>query len=101
VPRADAVLVGADAVAEEWFVNKCGTGLLAAAASFHGVPVYVLAGREKLVADAARLELRSGPAVEVWESPPAAVEVRNPYFERVSARLATAFVSDAGVKAIS
>jgi len=40
------VLVGADAVGDEWFVNKVGTAAICALAIQSGVPVYVLAGRD-------------------------------------------------------
>src|SRR6185503_878188 len=44
---ADVVLVGADAIAATWFLNKTGTRMLAAAATQQGVPVYVVASRDK------------------------------------------------------
>ena len=96
---ADAVLVGADAVAPSWFVNKSGTGMLAAAASARGVPVYVVASRDKFVTEdvAARLTVREGAATEIWGTPPAGVLVRNPYFEASSLNLVTAVISDVGV----
>lgn len=96
---ADAVLLGADAVAPSWFVNKSGTAMLAAAASARGIPVYVVASRDKFVTEdvAARLTLREGPPQEIWEAAPASVTVRNPYFEATSLDLVTAVISDAGV----
>lgn len=96
---ADAVLVGADAVSPEWFLNKSGTRMLAAAAGQQGVPVYVIATRDKFVPDAvaARLVVREGAAAEVWESPPGGVTVRNPYFEPTPLDLVTAAISDMGV----
>jgi translation initiation factor 2B subunit (eIF-2B alpha/beta/delta family) len=95
---ADAVLVGADAIAARWFLNKSGTRMLAAAAGQRGVPVYVLAGREKFTAPdvAARLELRSSTAVEVWSDPPPGVAIKNPYFERTPLELVAAIISDMG-----
>ena len=96
---ADAVLVGADAVGPEWFLNKSGTRMLAAAATLQGVPVYVVASRDKFVPHAvgARLVAREGEPGEVWEAPPASVEVRNPYFESTPLDLVTAVISDAGL----
>lgn len=41
------VVVGADAIARDAWVNKAGTFGLVAAASFTGVPVYVVASRDK------------------------------------------------------
>jgi translation initiation factor 2B subunit (eIF-2B alpha/beta/delta family) len=96
---ADAVLVGADAVAPTFFLNKSGTRMLATAAGLHGVPVYVVATRDKFIslAIATRLENREGPPAEVWESPPAGVSVRNPYFERIPLDLVSSVITDAGV----
>jgi translation initiation factor 2B subunit (eIF-2B alpha/beta/delta family) len=95
----DAVLVGADAVSPEWFLNKSGTRMLAAAAAQQGVPVYVAATRDKFMAPqiAARLRIREGPPEEIWNSAPAGIEVRNPYFERTTLDVVTAVISDAGV----
>lgn len=96
---ADAVITGADAVAPEWFFNKSGTYMLAAAAGHRGVPVYVLAGREKFVSDtvARHLAVREGLPDEVWAEPPAGVAVRNPYFEAVPLHLMTAVITDVGI----
>lgn len=94
-----AVLAGADAVTPDWFINKTGTGMLAASAVRHGVPVYVAAGRDKF-ADrrVARLvRIAEHPPEELWDRPPAGVAVRNFYFERVPAELASGFLTDAGV----
>jgi translation initiation factor 2B subunit (eIF-2B alpha/beta/delta family) len=95
----DAVLVGADAIAADSFVNKSGTRMLAAAAAQQGVAVYVAAARDKFLRPevASRLVIREGAPGEVWESPPAGVEVRNPYFEYVPLDLVTGVISDAGV----
>jgi translation initiation factor 2B subunit (eIF-2B alpha/beta/delta family) len=96
---AHAVLVGADAIAPDWFLNKSGTRMLAAAAAQFGIPVYVLATRDKLVTAAlgARLILTEGAAADIWRSPPPGIEVRNPYFEPTPLELVTAVISDAGV----
>jgi translation initiation factor eIF-2B subunit delta len=96
---SDAVVVGADAVGIDWFLNKSGTRMLAAAASQQGVPVYTVATREKFVGPdvASRLVVREGAADEVWESPPPGVEVRNPYFESTPLDLVTLVISDVGV----
>ena len=96
---ADAVLIGADAVAPAWVMNKSGTFMLAAAAALRGVPVYVLATRDKFVAAriAPRLAIREERREEIWEAAPAGVEVRNPYFEQTPAELVAAVISDIGV----
>ena len=96
---ADAVLVGADAVAPQWFLNKSGTRMLAAAAAQSGIAVYVAATRDKFVGAtlAARLHVREGDAAEIWSAPPAGVDIRNPYFETTPLELVTGVITDIGV----
>jgi ribose 1,5-bisphosphate isomerase len=96
---ADAVIVGADAIAPSWFLNKSGTRMLAAAAAQQGVPVYVAATRDKFVGQelSARLVIRNGDPGEVWADPPSGVDVRNPYFESTPLDLVTALISDIGI----
>ena len=96
---ADAVVIGADAVAPEWFLNKSGTRMLAAAAGQQGVAVHVIATRDKFVSHAvgARLSMREGAGSEIWESPPAGVTVRNPYFESTPLELVASLITDMGV----
>lgn len=92
VPGADAVVVGADAVSSRGFINKAGTAGLAALARFHGVPVYVLTGRERVI-----------PA-EVFDAlpvePPLTADgLQTPVsvvFERIPARFTDQLVTDAG-----
>lgn len=95
---AEAVLVGADAVAPGWFINKVGTGAMAALAGARGVPVYVLAGREKFLPPsmADLVALRAGDPSEIWADAPPGVQVENPYFERISLDLVANLVTDAG-----
>src|SRR6185295_15539633 len=95
----DAVVFGADAVAPEWFLNKTGTRMLAAAAAQQGVPVQVLATRDKFVSHAVggRLAMREGASAEIWESPPSGVAIRNPYFESTPLELVATLITDMGV----
>jgi ribose 1,5-bisphosphate isomerase len=96
---AAAVLVGADAVAPDWFLNKSGTRMLAAAAAQQGVPLYVCATRDKFVsrAIAKRLSVRDESPSEIWPAPPPGVTVRNRYFETTPLDLVGAVISDVGV----
>lgn len=99
---ADAVVVGADAIGPEWFLNKTGTRMLAAAAAQQGVPVYVAATREKFVSHAVgtRLAIREGAPAEIWAAPPRGIDVRNPYFESTPLDMVTMVISDAGLLGI-
>jgi Initiation factor 2 subunit family len=96
--EASAVLVGADAVFGDAWVNKIGTFGLAAAASFCGTPVYVVAARDKFVpaSVAARLVLPLRALDEVWPEGSAQISRVNRYFESTPAHLATLFLSSAG-----
>ena len=96
---AEAVVVGTDAVAPEWFLNKSGTRMIAAAAGQQGVPVYVVATRDKFVSHAvgARLAVREGAASEIWEPAAPGVTVRNPYFEPTPLELVSSLITDVGV----
>jgi translation initiation factor 2B subunit (eIF-2B alpha/beta/delta family) len=99
VHDADAVVVGADAVASEWFMNKVGTRMLAAAATVVGVPVYVIASADKFCAPSLSPFVipRDGAPDEIWDSPPPNVIVRNPYFERIPLELVVAVITDGGI----
>lgn len=78
---AEVVLVGADAVNENGFVNKIGTAPLALAARDEGKPFYVVSDTSKILPQG--LPICTGeehPSDEVWK-PSADVEVKNDYFE--------------------
>jgi translation initiation factor 2B subunit (eIF-2B alpha/beta/delta family) len=79
LPSAAAVVVGADAVSAHHWTNKSGTFGLAAAAWFSGVPVYVVASRDKAEAEELGAEMRL-PRL----------------FEHTPAQLATLFLTDGG-----
>jgi translation initiation factor 2B subunit (eIF-2B alpha/beta/delta family) len=96
--HSTALVVGADAITPDWFLNKVGSLALATAASLNGVPVFVLATRDKFLPPPlfAGLPVADGDAREVWADAPGSVTVRNPYFERVPLHLVTGVVTDAG-----
>ena len=95
---SDALLIGADAVAGDWVINKTGSAQLAALAVEARVPVYVVATGDKLIPPglAALMWLRDGPAHQVWDEPTRGVTVRNPYFERVPLTLVRSVLSERG-----
>ena len=99
LPHVEAVLVGADAVAPDRFLNKSGTHMLAAAAAHRGLPVYVLATRDKFVSApvAATLRIRDADPAEVWDQAPGGVTVRNTYFEWTPLDVIASVITDAGV----
>ena len=98
LPQVEAVVVGADAVAPQWFLNKCGTRQLFELAVSLGVPTYVVASRDKFIHEALveHIPTNSGPSQEVWQDTPTGVHVENPYFERIPIELVATFVTDVG-----
>jgi len=97
--RASAVLVGADAVLADRWINKVGTRALAAAAAGIGCPLLVLATRDKALPSvlADRLELPTGDPAEVWDDPPPGIAIASPIFESIPGELATWFATDVGL----
>ena len=95
---AAAVLLGADAVGANRWINKAGSLGLAAAAGSVGKPVFVIATRDKFVPPAMEplLRLPAAPPDEVWGNAPDNVEVANRYFEFIPADLVTFFLTEAG-----
>ena len=96
---ADVAVVGADSVLYDGsFVNKVGTRTAALAARDQGVPFYVVCSTYKF-----NVMNYLGRGVELEEKDPAevaeieGVEVRNPYFEVVPARLVTGIITEMGV----
>lgn len=97
----DVVLVGADAVAAEWFLNKTGTGQLCAAAQLSGVASFIVAGREKCIAAelASLLRLVQDDPATLWQDPPPGIRVGNALFERIAIDRVAGVVTDTGLLA--
>jgi ribose 1,5-bisphosphate isomerase len=98
VEGCDLVLVGADSVSEESFVNKTGTYALALAAREADVPFHVAALLDKFIPVA----LRGDPGRlmdehEILDDRPGGVAVENRYFESVPTSLVTSIVTEDGV----
>lgn len=95
--ESDVVLIGADSIGDRGVVNKIGSRSVAAAARDTGIPVYVVAGRTKLLPAGLPQPVDDDrEESEVWESPP---EVRtwNRYFERLPLELVDAVVVEDAV----
>lgn len=96
---ADVAVVGADSVLHDGgIVNKVGTRTAALAARDEDVPFYVVCSTHKF-----NVMNYLGRGVELEEKDPTevaeieGVEVRNPYFELVPARLVTGIITEKGV----
>jgi len=100
VPRADAVLVGCDALSSGFFINKLGTLPLVLSANQFNVPAYLLSSTHKLVpASELPKEEPARPPEEIAPGPMHGVTVENVYYERVPLELVKGVVTEAGVLA--
>jgi len=98
VERADLVLVGADCVSAEDFVNKIGTYPLLLAAADAGVPSYAAALLDKFLPKALRGSTDAvHPPEEVVADPPDGLEIDNHYFEAVPTALLKGVVTESGI----
>ncbi len=97
--QADAVWIGADALAMAGVVNKIGSAGLAVLAGQQGVPVMVLAGRDKVwpAALSAAPPIAARDPAEVWAEAPPGVIVVNRYFDLTPWPAVTAVVTEDGV----
>lgn len=94
--QVDCLLLGADAISTESFLNKTGTSNLCAQAVQFGVPVYVLAGKGKFIPGemAKRLRIIERPPDEVWKPMISGIEVINRLFEWTDNILVTSFLTE-------
>jgi translation initiation factor 2B subunit (eIF-2B alpha/beta/delta family) len=100
VREADCVLVGADALSRDAFVNKVGTEGLAALGRVHGVSVTVVAGREKILPEVVFQALTfDEPQADERHAPneKGRFRRRSPLFETIRADLVDQVVLDSGV----
>jgi translation initiation factor 2B subunit (eIF-2B alpha/beta/delta family) len=96
--QVDVVLVGADAVlADGSVVNKTGTFATALAAARAGVPVYVVAARDKVRPDERRTT-EASPPESVYDGP-AAIRVDAPTFDWTPAEVVDGVVTEDGLVA--
>lgn len=105
----DMAVIGADGIYNKYFVNKCGSFLIAMMCRDQGIPLYVLADSRKIWPLPAGTETgseRNGPdfyeeakpSRELWENPPENVVVENYYFEQIPNELVTSFITEQGIR---
>lgn len=99
VPRADLVLVGADAVSPAGLLNKIGTRSVALAAQAAAKPIYSLCDSSKILRGDVPLpeEAPRDPAELLAGFVLPGVEAANYYFEWTPLRLITGIVIEAGI----
>lgn len=99
--KADLILIGADAISEHGQVfAEIGSELIAEMAAKYNVPVYAVADSWTFDKDSAKeLELMTDlqPTEELWSRKPKGILVLNYDFEKISPRLITGIISEAGI----
>jgi translation initiation factor 2B subunit (eIF-2B alpha/beta/delta family) len=99
LPNCSVAFMGCDCVGMPGVVNKVGSYLLALACRELNIPLYVLAGSEKIVSDDRLFEFErhERPGEELWASIPKGVRVLNHQFELVPLSLLSGIVTEKGI----
>jgi translation initiation factor 2B subunit (eIF-2B alpha/beta/delta family) len=98
IPKTDLVLVGADSISEEDFVNKIGTFALGVLARRHKKPFWVAAEENKFISREARgYPAISGDPAEVWQQSQPNITCLNPYFEVIPLELVDKILTNQGL----
>ena len=98
--RINMILLGADAVFRDHFVNKTGSYNICLAGKNAGIPVYVLADSRKFWFNlpSGHQEMpvseRKRPGEELWKDPHPGIEIENYYFEKVPVSWADGFITE-------
>ncbi len=92
----DLVLMGADAIGRDFFLNKVGTRAVCVYSRELGKPVYVIADESKLLPEELWRTVGDRDPQEVWADAPAGISIRNPYFERIPSNLVSEFILGPG-----
>jgi len=97
------ILLGADAVYKDFFVNKAGSYGICLSGKNAGIPIYVLADSRKywfsLPPDRQETQFIQDkkPSEELWQDPHPGIEVENYYFEKTPVDWVDGFISETDV----
>jgi len=98
--KINMILLGADSIYKDYFVNKAGTFNICLAGKNSGIPIYVLADSRKFWSSLppARQEMEYNEHQkahqEVWEDPPAGLLIENFYFEKTPSSWVDGFITE-------
>lgn len=93
--KTDKVFLGADAISKKGIINKIGSELVAQVAKNNKIPVYIVADSWKFTKSKIPKEQRK--LVEVWDTAPKNIKIKNPAFEFVPRKYIKAIVSELGI----
>ena len=98
--RINMILLGADAIFRDHFVNKSGSFNICLAGKNAGIPVYVLADSRKfwfsLPPEHQEMQYTENkkPGEELWKDAPPGLDIENFYFERVPLSWVDGFITE-------
>jgi len=92
--KVDKVFLGADALLKKGIINKIGSELVAQVAKNNKIPVYIVADSWKFTKKKVPREQRK--LVEVWDTAPKNIKVKNPAFEFVPKKYIKMIISELG-----
>lgn len=98
--RINMILLGADAVFRDYFVNKTGSYNICLSGKNSGIPVYVLADSRKFWFSLPpgnqemKYNERKKPGEEIWKDPHPGIDIENYYFEKIPVDWADGFITE-------
>ncbi|MFA8449648.1 MAG: hypothetical protein ACEPOW_03020 [Bacteroidales bacterium] len=98
--EVDLIILGADSIYQDYFINKIGSYPIVSAARQFQVPVFVIADSRKFWTSVPATSVRkwNGPVnynpEEVYSGSVKGIEVINHYFESIPNRYVTAFITE-------
>jgi ribose 1,5-bisphosphate isomerase len=98
IKQVDLMLVGADSISEDSFVNKVGTKYLALLTQENNTPLYVACERSKFISKTWRIKPKAdGNPEEVLDEKLKNVKAINPYYEEIPLLLCRGIITNEGI----
>jgi translation initiation factor 2B subunit (eIF-2B alpha/beta/delta family) len=91
--KVDIIFLGADALLDDYVINKVGSGVIAQLAHDYNIPVYIVADSWKYAHKTIKLEQRNFK--EVWGEKK--IHVKNPAFESIPKKFIKGIISEYGL----
>ena len=101
--RINMILLGADAIFRDYFINKSGSYNICLAGKNAGIPVYILADSRKfwfsLPPEQREMQYNEikKPEEEIWKDPYPGINIENYYFEKIPVDWADGFITETDI----
>jgi len=94
INKSDIVLFGADAILNDYVINKVGSGMFAEISSLKKVPLYILSISWKYYPKSIRIEQRDFR--EIWHRKLRNLHFENPAFSKINKKYVNSIISELG-----